>query len=126
MGFAQIAHRREGLADVEHGFFAPEEANDFLTPENLIAPSGRLPLKAAPEFERFCRAHGELLDELGTLRNQTELLTSFRLEQYAESKANRSATRPEFSGQVPLIKEVLNAFRVSGRFIVNTRTAPRS
>src|ERR1700731_3140907 len=28
---------------VEHGFFAPEEANDFLTPENLIAPGGRLP-----------------------------------------------------------------------------------
>ncbi len=24
---------------VEHGFFAPEEANDFLTPENLIAPA---------------------------------------------------------------------------------------
>src|SRR5690349_4679029 len=32
---------------VEHGFFAPEEANDFLTPENLIAPSGRLPLNTS-------------------------------------------------------------------------------
>jgi DNA polymerase-1 len=32
---------------------------------------------------------------------------TFRTEQYAEYKANRSATPTEFSGQVPLIKEVL-------------------
>ncbi|MGF1663567.1 MAG: DNA polymerase I [Kineosporiaceae bacterium] len=32
---------------------------------------------------------------------------TFRTEQYAEYKANRSATPSEFSGQVPLIKEVL-------------------
>ncbi|MFB9448350.1 DNA polymerase I [Dactylosporangium vinaceum] len=37
---------------------------------------------------------------------------TFRLERYAEYKANRSATRPEFVGQVPLIKEVLNALRI--------------
>ncbi|MER7005756.1 DNA polymerase I [Dactylosporangium sp. NPDC000555] len=37
---------------------------------------------------------------------------TFRLEKYAEYKANRSATRPEFSGQVDLIKEVLNALRI--------------
>ncbi|WP_433207952.1 DNA polymerase I [Dactylosporangium sp. CS-047395] len=37
---------------------------------------------------------------------------TFRLEQYAEYKANRSATRPEFAGQVPLIKEILNALRI--------------
>ncbi|MFI5912801.1 DNA polymerase I [Dactylosporangium sp. NPDC051541] len=37
---------------------------------------------------------------------------TFRLEKYAEYKANRSATRPEFAGQVPLIKEVLNALRI--------------
>ena len=29
---------------VEHGFFTAEEANDFLTPENLMAPTGKLPL----------------------------------------------------------------------------------
>jgi DNA polymerase-1 len=37
---------------------------------------------------------------------------TFRLEKYAEYKATRSATRPEFAGQVPLIKEVLNALRI--------------
>ena len=31
------------MALAEHGFFKPEEANDFLALENLIAPSGRLP-----------------------------------------------------------------------------------
>ena len=32
---------------VEHGFFTAEEANDFLTPENLMAPSGKLPLNTS-------------------------------------------------------------------------------
>src|SRR4029453_2054415 len=31
----------------EHGLFKPEEANDFLTLENLLAPSGRLPLNTS-------------------------------------------------------------------------------
>ena len=29
---------------VEHGFFRAGEANEFLTPDNLIAPKGKLPL----------------------------------------------------------------------------------
>ena len=33
------------MALAEHGFFKPEQANDFLTLENLIAPSGRLRLR---------------------------------------------------------------------------------
>jgi len=37
---------------------------------------------------------------------------TFRSEQYAEYKANRSASPQEFSGQVALIKEVLEALRV--------------
>ncbi|MBI4940230.1 MAG: DNA polymerase I, partial [Actinobacteria bacterium] len=37
---------------------------------------------------------------------------TFRSEQYAEYKANRSASPAEFSGQVALIKEVLAALRV--------------
>ncbi|MFB9177408.1 DNA polymerase I [Dactylosporangium sucinum] len=37
---------------------------------------------------------------------------TFRLEKYAEYKANRSSSRPEFAGQVDLIKEVLNALRI--------------
>jgi len=35
------------MALAEHGFFKPEETNDFLTFENLIAPNGRLPLTPA-------------------------------------------------------------------------------
>jgi acetyl-CoA acetyltransferase len=35
------------MALSEHGFFAPSEANDFLTLDNLIAPDGRLPLNTS-------------------------------------------------------------------------------
>jgi DNA polymerase I len=38
---------------------------------------------------------------------------TFRSEQYAEYKANRSASPTEFKGQVELIKEVLTALRVT-------------
>ena len=37
---------------------------------------------------------------------------TFRSETYAEYKAGRSATPTEFSGQIPLLKEVLDALRV--------------
>jgi DNA polymerase-1 len=37
---------------------------------------------------------------------------TFRAEEYAEYKANRSTSPPEFSGQVSLVKEVLEALRV--------------
>jgi DNA polymerase-1 len=37
---------------------------------------------------------------------------NFRREQYAEYKAGRAETRPEFSAQVPLIREVLAALRI--------------
>ena len=37
---------------------------------------------------------------------------TFRLEQYADYKGNRSASPQEFSGQVSLVKEVLEALRV--------------
>ena len=37
---------------------------------------------------------------------------TFRIEEYAEYKANRSKSPDEFRGQVSLIKEVLNALRM--------------
>ncbi len=37
---------------------------------------------------------------------------TFRLEQYAEYKAKRNKTPPEFSSQLPLIEEVLDALRI--------------
>ncbi len=40
---------------------------DFIARNQVVERylSGRLPLKAATEFERFCRNHSELLDEIG-------------------------------------------------------------
>ncbi len=37
---------------------------------------------------------------------------TFRLEEYAEYKAGRSATPSEFSGQIPLLHEVLDALKI--------------
>jgi hypothetical protein len=40
---------------------------DFIARNQVVERylSGRLPLKAATEFERYCRDHGEMLDEIG-------------------------------------------------------------
>jgi acetyl-CoA acetyltransferase len=46
------------MALAEHGFFRPEEANDFLTVENLTAPSGRLPLNTSGGNLAECYMHG--------------------------------------------------------------------
>src|SRR5213079_474734 len=43
---------------VEHGFFAAGEANDFLKPENLMAPAGKLPLNTSGGNLAECYMHG--------------------------------------------------------------------
>ena len=46
------------LSLIEHGFFTAEEAGDFLTKENLIAPSGKLPLNTSGGNLAECYMHG--------------------------------------------------------------------
>ncbi len=66
------------MALAEHGFFKPAEANDFLTLENLVAPSGRLPLNTSGGNLAECYMHGfELVLEAvrqvrGTSTNQVK------------------------------------------------------
>jgi hypothetical protein len=46
---------------------APQMDRDFIARNQVVERylSGRLPLKAATEFERFCRDHPEVLDQIG-------------------------------------------------------------
>jgi acetyl-CoA acetyltransferase len=66
------------MALSEHGFYEPDEANEFLTLDNLIAPSGRLPLNTSGGNLAECYMHGfELVLEAvrqvrGTSTNQVK------------------------------------------------------
>ncbi|MDB6001428.1 MAG: acetyl-CoA acetyltransferase [Rhizobacter sp.] len=52
------------MALAEHGFFVPGEANEFLTLDNLSAPTGRLPLNTSGGNLAECYVHGfELIVE---------------------------------------------------------------
>src|SRR5262249_57287866 len=46
---------------------APQMNRDFIARNQVVERylSGRLPLKAATEFERYCRDHAEMLDQIG-------------------------------------------------------------
>ena len=46
------------MALAEHGFFEPEQANEFMTLENLSAPGGRLPLNTSGGNLAECYMHG--------------------------------------------------------------------
>jgi len=46
------------MALAEHGFFEPEQANEFLTVENLVAPAGKLPLNTSGGNLAECYMHG--------------------------------------------------------------------
>ena len=61
------------LSLIEHGFFTAGEATEFLTKENLIAPSGRLPLNTSGGNLAECYMHGlELqLEAIRQIRRQS-------------------------------------------------------
>lgn len=46
------------MALCEHGFFTPDQANDFLQLDNLLAPDGRLPLNTSGGNLAECYMHG--------------------------------------------------------------------
>ena len=61
------------MALAEHGFFKPEDANEFVRPENLIAPDGRLPLNTSGGNLAECYMHGFelILEAVRQVRGQS-------------------------------------------------------
>ena len=61
MGIVQCYENFTGgvlMSLVEHGLVKAEEANEFLIPENLLAPSGKMPLNTSGGNLAECYMHG--------------------------------------------------------------------
>lgn len=74
--FAQAYENFTGgvlMSLAEHGFFEPQDANSFLVLENLIAPTGKLPLNTSGGNLAECYMHGlELqIEAVRQLRHQS-------------------------------------------------------
>ena len=71
------------MALAEHGFFAPDDANEFLTLENLTAPKGKLPLNTSGGNLAECYVHG--------LEHHTEAVRQLRGQSTAQVPGARTS-----------------------------------
>ncbi len=64
---AEIPHDAPAIAPEAPAVLAPVMDRDFIARNQIIERylAGKLPVKGATEFERFCKEHPDLLDEIG-------------------------------------------------------------